>query len=298
MLLSEILKKKKYLINYLKNRQNIQNIRNIINIRNIQNIRNRKNRQNIINKKIRQNIINRQNIRNRQNKKNNLNNLNIKNNLNNLNNPNIINNLNKPKLCIVAIFKNESHILKEWLEHYINEGVDKFFMIDNGSNDNYMNILKPYILNNKVELIIDNKKHSQKLLYNKYYLTKCKMYEWVIVVDLDEFIYARKDCKKITDYLNILDDSISQVFIPWKIFGSNGINSIYDKQPTNVIKSFTKRTNYNKEANLKGVITKNNTKYGLAKCIVKTKYLLKLNIHSHETSNKNYITSDNEINNI
>ena len=44
-------------------------------------------------------------------------------------------------LCLVAIFKNESHILKEFITHYIKQGVDHFFLIDNGSNDNYSDIL-------------------------------------------------------------------------------------------------------------------------------------------------------------
>lgn len=34
---------------------------------------------------------------------------------------------NDKTLCLVAIFKNESHLLKEWVTHYINEGVEKFF---------------------------------------------------------------------------------------------------------------------------------------------------------------------------
>ena len=32
-------------------------------------------------------------------------------------------------LCLIAIFKNESHVLKEWLDHYIKQGVDKFFPV-------------------------------------------------------------------------------------------------------------------------------------------------------------------------
>ena len=48
--------------------------------------------------------------------------------------------LKKYNLSLIAIFKNESHILKEWIEHYINEGVDKFYLIDNGSTDNYIHL--------------------------------------------------------------------------------------------------------------------------------------------------------------
>jgi hypothetical protein len=31
------------------------------------------------------------------------------------------------KFSVGAIFKNEEHILKEWIEHYIHHGADHFF---------------------------------------------------------------------------------------------------------------------------------------------------------------------------
>ena len=46
---------------------------------------------------------------------------------------------------IGAIFKNESHILKEWVEHYLFHGVDHMFLINDKSTDNYLEILEPYI---------------------------------------------------------------------------------------------------------------------------------------------------------
>jgi hypothetical protein len=41
--------------------------------------------------------------------------------------------MHKYKLAVGSIFKNEAHIFREWLEHYINQGVEKFYLIDNGS---------------------------------------------------------------------------------------------------------------------------------------------------------------------
>ena len=196
-------------------------------------------------------------------------------------------------LCVVAIFKNESHIIKEWIEHYLYQGVDKFFMIDNGSTDNYYNILEPYIKNNKVELVIDPTKFSQTQLYNKYYLNKCKLYEWVLVCDLDEFVYGRKYCNSIKDFLTKVHNSFSQVFIPWKMFGSNYFDTMDKEQPGSVISSFTKRINNDsyKYNNFRSFIIEGGVKYICTKCIVRTKYLLKLDIHSSKTSNKNYLTS-------
>jgi hypothetical protein len=177
-------------------------------------------------------------------------------------------------VCLVAIFKNEGHIFKEWITHYLNQGVDKFYLIDNGSNDNYQDKIQNYIDNNIVEIVVDAKKHSQTELYNKYFLTKCKNYDWVIVCDLDEFIYARKGFSTIKQYLNSLHYSIGQVFVPWKIFGSNGhINQDYES----VTQTFTKREKYISE------VLKN------TKCIVRTIYLINFVIHGHKIINFNKI---------
>lgn len=205
-------------------------------------------------------------------------------------------------LCLVAIFKNESHILKEWIEHYLNQGVDKIFLVDNGSTDSYYSILQPYISTGKVDLVKDNKRHAQVELYNKHFLHKCKAYDWVIVCDLDEFIYGRKYCNSIKDFLSKVHPSFSQVFIPWKMFGSNGYDTMEKEQPSSVISTFTKRINNNdtRYNRFRSFTYRGPIKYIYSKCIVRTKYLLKISIHHSETSNKrnmtSYILQNNHIN--
>ena len=49
------------------------------------------------------------------------------------------------KLSIGALFKNESHSIKEWLEHYLYQGVEHFYLVDDDSTDNTREILKPYV---------------------------------------------------------------------------------------------------------------------------------------------------------
>jgi hypothetical protein len=188
-------------------------------------------------------------------------------------------------LCLIAIFKNESHILREWINHYLNQGVEKFFLIDNGSTDNYFPIIEPFIERHIIYLVKDGKPHSQIELYNKYFLKVCKRYTWAIICDLDEFIYARNGFKKISGYLQYINNyqHISQIFIPWKMFSSNGYNTLDKLQPTSVIKTFTKRFDYNKDKSVFGItIKENNNTYTYTKCIVKTLYLLQFDIHSHK----------------
>lgn len=196
-------------------------------------------------------------------------------------------------LCLVAIFKNESHILKEWIEHYLNQGVDKIFLVDNGSTDNYYSILQPYISSGKVDLVKDTKKHAQVELYNKHFLSKCKAYDWVIVCDLDEFIYGRKYCNSIKDFLSKIHPSFSQVFIPWKMFGSNGYDTMEKEQPSSVLSTFTKRINNNdiRYNRFRSFTYKGRIKYIYCKTIIRTKYLLKIGVHHSETSNNRNMTS-------
>ena len=187
-------------------------------------------------------------------------------------------------LCLIAIFKNETQIIKEWVNHYLNQGVQKIFLIDNGSTDNYFSIIEPYIINKIIYLVKDSKPQSQAELYNKYFLNLCKKYTWAIICDLDEFIYAKNGFKKISGYLEYINKykHISQIFIPWKMFGSNGYNTLDKLQPESVIKTFTKRFDYSKNKIVNGITFKENKDiFTYTKCIVKTKYLLKLNIHSH-----------------
>ena len=47
-------------------------------------------------------------------------------------------------LCCCMTMKNEGKFLNEWLDHYISEGVEHFYLIDNGSTDNTPEIVKQY----------------------------------------------------------------------------------------------------------------------------------------------------------
>lgn len=139
-----------------------------------------------------------------------------------------------------AIFKNEAHILSEWLEHYLYHGVEKFYLINDNSSDNFMEILQPYIDSDLVMLYNPQEPKydgRQSVLYDRFFLPLLhnKQVQWLALIDLDEFLYcpAEIDIKKqLSKY-----EHVAQVSINWVNFGSNG----HVKQPANVVKSFTKR---------------------------------------------------------
>jgi len=150
------------------------------------------------------------------------------------------------KIAVISCFKNESHILTEWIEHYLREGVDYFYLVNNGSTDDFMTPLQPYIDRGIVFLTTDDTKHAQASLLYKYGIMPikeaplCQQCEWIINVDLDEFMYGHGEGKNIKSYLSKLSRKIKQVSVPWKMFGSSG----FIEQPVSVVDNFINREQY------------------------------------------------------
>jgi hypothetical protein len=145
------------------------------------------------------------------------------------------------QLSVLAMFKNESWIIREWIEHYISEGVEHFYLIDNGSTDDYKDKIKDYM--NLISLVKDPTRlpyGTQSHLYQKIFFDKIKKEtKWIITCDIDEYIYSRNEFNTIKDVLNHLPNVVETIWLPWKIFGSN--NNI--KQPNSVVSGFTRRSN-------------------------------------------------------
>ena len=59
----------------------------------------------------------------------------------------------KYQVSICAIFKNEAKYLKEWIEFHRIIGVEHFYLYNNNSDDNYLDVLKTYVEQGIVDLI-------------------------------------------------------------------------------------------------------------------------------------------------
>lgn len=136
-------------------------------------------------------------------------------------------------VSIASIFKNEKHIFKEWIETHIREGIDHFYLIDNGSTDNPLEVLQEYIDKGVVTYIHDTQQHVQQLLYNRHFLPRRLESTWWVIIDLDEFVYAPTGT--VADFLKTVDVNVGSILMPWVNFSSNG----HISQPRSVVKSFT-----------------------------------------------------------
>lgn len=141
-------------------------------------------------------------------------------------------------LVICGVFKNEAHILEEWIQHYLLRRVDHIFLVNDGSTDNYQEILDRHVekvtcFNN--EILNDFQQGKQPRLYEKYFRPILSMAKWMAILDLDEFLYS----PETIDLLSILKkySEYSQIKVDWLHFGSND----HKYQPISVVNGFTKR---------------------------------------------------------
>lgn len=153
--------------------------------------------------------------------------------------------LKNPKyyLSLAAIFRDEARFLKEWIEFYKLMGVDHFYLYNNLSKDNYLEILEPYIKEGMVELKDVNYNATAMQDFNKFqesvYIDAAEKSkndtEWLIIIDTDEFMYPVKG-KDLVETLKNYDD-YAAVTINWQFFGSWNVKKI----PTNklLIESLT-----------------------------------------------------------
>jgi hypothetical protein len=191
------------------------------------------------------------------------------------------------KLVMGAIFKNESWILKEWLEHFMAEGVEHFYLINNNSTDDYMSVLQSYLDRGLVTLFHEYRSYIQVLAYNQYFMPYCHSAEWIIICDLDEFMYSRKGFGRIVDYLESLEKEISAVSVPWKMFGSSN----WIEHPRDgVIRNFIYRKKYDGQGEFP--IANPDNKSICCKTICRFHAISCLGMHNPELIGGHGITSD------
>ena len=174
------------------------------------------------------------------------------------------------QIDVAMCFKNEAHILEEWINHYIDEGVDNFLLCNNNSTDNYESILKKYdnikLWNDRSDVVQWNCEGPRGKYGGNIYskMISKSIADWIIIVDSDEFVYAREGYDTIRDFLVDKGDEFNQILINSLTFHNKAPKYVTEKQPDSVIEGFVYSSPDQK----------------LSKSIVKRKALIKTEIRS------------------
>lgn len=179
---------------------------------------------------------------------------------------------------VCAMFKNEAAGLKEWLDHYLFHGADHFYLVNDQSTDNSLEVLAPYISKGLVTLIHcdwPRVHHRQSQIYTHAFLPRLPETRWMCVCDVDEYVWSPRhvDIKEVLRSC----EGLSQIQIRQTIFGSNG----HELQPASIVQGFTMR-----RADQNGTSIDHGYKY-----IIQNTYTFKkLDVHFAEPTEETEVT--------
>jgi hypothetical protein len=138
----------------------------------------------------------------------------------------------KQELAICAIFQDDAKYLDEWIEFHESQGVQKFYLYNNLSTDNYNQVLTPYINRGLVKLI--EWPYEQKNL-SDWNDIQCKAYmdcivrirsiaKWCAFIDTDEYLFCT-DGSKLTNFLQDFKD-FGGVGANWMLYGTSNVYKV------------------------------------------------------------------------
>ncbi len=165
------------------------------------------------------------------------------------------------KLSICAVTQDEGRWLKEWIEYHLLTGVEHFWIYDNNSKDNSIEVLKPYIQQGIVELFdwpLSTHNHLAYLnmqigAYNDVLKFATGKTEWLAFIDIDEFIVPLQE-KTITETLDKRFSNCAGIVVNWQLYGTSLIEKI---QPNELmVEMLTCRApfNYQKHVSTKSIV--------------------------------------------
>jgi hypothetical protein len=137
------------------------------------------------------------------------------------------------RLGVLAIMKNESHLIEEWLDHYLSQGADRIYLIDNASTDDTLAKVEPWLKDGRVLLACYPEQHKQE---QHYWSAFCHFgikrdCDWLAIADIDEFWFC-KSGERLADYL-ARQGRWDALYVRWTTFGSGN----HDAQPNSVRRS-------------------------------------------------------------
>ena len=135
-------------------------------------------------------------------------------------------------LAIATVFQDCARFLKEWIEFHRLVGVQKFYLYNNASGDDFLPVLEPYI-GKRIAVLTDWGVRDQP--YQGWYETHMAAYEhalratrgrvkWVAFIDSDEFLVPVSRSSLIP-VLREYED-VGGVCVNWQTFGTSHVARI------------------------------------------------------------------------
>ena len=113
-------------------------------------------------------------------------------------------NRNNIQIALCTMGKEENLYLNEFVDYYLNLGIDHIFIYDNNppNIEKMSNVLENKYKNNvTIYYNISNIINMQSKAFNDCYQKNKNLYDWFLMVDMDEYLYLVED-NSLKDYLS------------------------------------------------------------------------------------------------
>jgi hypothetical protein len=145
-------------------------------------------------------------------------------------------------LAICAVFKDEARNLAEWIDFHFNEGVERFYLYDNGSTDDWEAVIAPY--RSVVEVTPWPGEVVQFNAYSDCIVRHRMDTRWLAFLDIDEFLFSPPG-ESLVDVLEGFP-RVGGVAANWRVYGTSGH---VERPPGGTLKNYAQRAPDDHESN-------------------------------------------------
>ncbi|MCR8547127.1 glycosyltransferase family 2 protein [Salipiger sp. P9] len=133
---------------------------------------------------------------------------------------------------IVGCMKNEAPYILEWVAYHRAIGIDNFLIYTNGCEDGTTQLLNRLdeigVLSHRSNDDWTGNSPQQHALDNALKEPVIENADWIIHIDVDEFINVRCGNGTLDDFLARVPDA-TNVAMTWRLFGHNGVAALADR---------------------------------------------------------------------
>ena len=133
---------------------------------------------------------------------------------------------------IVGCMKNEAPYITEWVAYHRAMGIDNFLIYTNGCEDGTTEILDHLqelgVLQHRNNDDWKGNSPQQYALNQSLEEPVIKNAEWVIHIDVDEFMNVRCGNGTVQEFIAAVPDA-TNVAMTWRLFGHNGVTKLSDE---------------------------------------------------------------------
>ena len=163
--------------------------------------------------------------------------------------------MSKPYLSVCGIYWNEAPYLREWIEFHRLVGIEHFFLYDNRSTDNHLEVLAPFIEEGFVEVRHWDVFPGQLQAYDDCVKRHRDDSQWIAFIDIDEFLFSPLG-RPVPEIVGEFEEHPA-VGAHWCTFGDSGHDT---KPPGLVIENYVMRsTDVNRNWAIKSIVQPHRT---------------------------------------